>query len=225
MKTKIQYILWTILCHFSTQVDLMKAKVKWIICHLGDKSNLLRINGSSVVKCKFGIQGKDNVVEVKNGASIVYTSVQIDGNGNKVILDGCRGILNITLRGENCTIYIHKNSSFEDAYMVCMGAGNSITIGESCMFSGKVEFWNSDTHLITNLEGHPLNPSKPIFIGNHIWGGKHSKVLKGVTIGDNSVIGMGAIVTHDVPANSIVAGNPAKVVKTGVTWHHGFIEI
>lgn len=56
-------------------------------------------------------------------------------------------------------------------------------------------------------------------------GGKYSKVLKGVTIGDNSVIGMGTIVTHDVPVNCIVAGNPAKVVKTGVTWHHGFIEI
>ncbi len=175
MKTNIQYVLWTILCHFCTQVNLMKAKVKWIICHLGDASNLLRIHKSSVTKCKFSIQGKNNVIEVKDGADMIYTSVQIDGDGNKVILDGCRGILNITLRGKNCIIHIHKRSSFEDAYMVCMGTSNSITIGENCMFSGKVEFWNSDTHLITNFEGKPLNPSKPIVIGNHIWGGQVRK--------------------------------------------------
>lgn len=225
MKKNLQYLLGAILCHFCKQVSIVNAKVKWITFHLGDKSNLLAIHGSTVVKSHFAIHGENNVIDVKNGTSVCYTSIQIDGNDNKVILDGCSGILSITLRGNRCTIHIHKGSSFEDAYMVCMGQNNSITIGESCMFSGKVEFWNSDTHLITDLDNQPCNPSKPIVIGSHVWGGKYSKVLKGVTIGDNSVIGMGTIVTHDVPVNCIVAGNPAKVVKTGVTWHHGFIEI
>lgn len=225
MKKYLQYILGTILCHFCKQVNIVNAKVKWITFHFGDKSNQLAICGAKIVKSHFGIHGGDNMIEIKSGASMCYTSIQIDGNGNKVILDGCSGILNITLRGNGCTIHIHKGSSFEDAYMVCMGQNNSIMIGESCMFSGKVEFWNSDTHLITNLDNQPCNPSKPIVIGNHIWGGKYAKVLKGVTIGDNSIIGMGAIVTHDVPANSIVVGNPARIVKSDVNWHHGFIEI
>lgn len=225
MRKYIQYIIGTILCHFCKQVSLAKARVKWVIFHLGDQSNMLAIQGAKVIKCKFGICGKNNEIEIQNGANVCYTSIQIDGNGNHVILDGCSGILSITLRGNGCLIHIHKDSSFEDAYMVCMGQNNSIMIGESCMFSGRVEFWNSDTHLITNLDNQPCNPSKPIVIGNHIWGGKYAKVLKGVTIGDNSIIGMGAIVTHDVPANSIVAGNPAKVVKSDVNWHHGFIEI
>ena len=47
-----------------------------------------------------------------------------------------------------------------------------------------------------------------------VWVGDHATVLKGVTIGDNSVVAARAVVTQDVPANSIVAGNPARVVKT-----------
>ena len=175
MRKYIQYILGTILCHFCKQVNLANVRVKWVIFHLGDKSNMLTIHGATVFKCKFGVCGKNNEIKVRNGADVCYTSIQIDGNGNKVILDGCSGILNITLRGNGCTIHIHKGSSFEDAYMVCMGQNNSITIGESCMFSGKVEFWNSDTHLITNLDNQPCNPSKPIVIGNHICGGQVRK--------------------------------------------------
>lgn len=226
MKKYIQYIIGTLSCRWNKQIFLSLARVKWIIYHLGDFSNSLQVINASIVKCKFGISGKDNLVKVCNSAEMFYTSIQIDGEGNEVILDGCRGILNITLRGNGCMVRIGKNSSFEDSYMVCMGKKNSITIGENCMFSGKTEFWNSDTHLITSLvKDVPCNHSRPIHIGNHVWGGKSCKVLKGVTIGDNSVIGMDAVITHDVPANSIVAGNPAKVVKTGVVWHHGFIEI
>lgn len=225
MKKYYRYIKDTICCLFSKQVNIVNARVRWITFHLNDKSSRLALHDSMVIKSHFCVHGENNMIDIKNGACVSYTSIKIDGNGNNVILDGCSGILSITLRGNDCTIHIHKGSSFENAYMVCMGQNNSITIGESCMFSGKVEFWNSDTHLITNLEGKPLNFSKPIVIGNHIWGGKYSKVLKGVTIGDNSIIGMGAIVTHDVPANSIVAGNPARIVNSDVNWHHGFIEI
>ena len=57
------------------------------------------------------------------------------------------------------------------------------------------------------------NISKAIKIGNHVWIGRDSLVLKGVTIGDGAVIAAGAVVTHNVSPNSIVAGNPAKIVK------------
>jgi carbonic anhydrase/acetyltransferase-like protein (isoleucine patch superfamily) len=53
----------------------------------------------------------------------------------------------------------------------------------------------------------------PVHIGDNVWLGDHATVLKGVTIGDNSVVAARAVVTRDVPANVIVAGNPAKVVK------------
>ena len=105
-----------------------------------------------------------------------------------------------------------------------MSDGNAITIGEDCMFSGDVEIWNSDTHLITDIEGNPLNHKPaPIHIGNHVWLGKHAKILKGVSIGNNSIIGMSSVVTKNVPNNSIAAGNPARVVRDGISWKKGFI--
>ena len=53
----------------------------------------------------------------------------------------------------------------------------------------------------------------PVHIGDNVWLGDHSTVLKGVTIGDNSVVAARAVVTRDVPPNVVVAGSPAKVIK------------
>ena len=55
--------------------------------------------------------------------------------------------------------------------------------------------------------------SEPVCIGNHVWIGANTVILKGVTIGEGAVVGAGSVVTHDVPALSVVAGNPARVLK------------
>ncbi|WP_367293749.1 DapH/DapD/GlmU-related protein [Lactococcus lactis] len=67
---------------------------------------------------------------------------------------------------------------------------------------------------------HDLEPSRrqnlipaPIHIGKNVWIGSNATVLQGVTVGENSVVAAGAVVTKDVPANSIVGGIPAKLIK------------
>lgn len=55
--------------------------------------------------------------------------------------------------------------------------------------------------------------TKPIKIGNHVWIGRRAMILKGVTIGDRSIIGANSVVTHDVPEDVVVAGSPARIVK------------
>lgn len=57
------------------------------------------------------------------------------------------------------------------------------------------------------------NVSKAIKVGNHVWIGRDALILKGVTIGDGAIVAARAVVTHNVPPNTIVAGNPAKIVK------------
>ena len=67
-------------------------------------------------------------------------------------------------------------------------------------------------HGIHPNERHNLHPA-PVVIGNNVWIGSNATILPGVTIGDNAVVAAGAVVTKDVPTNTVVAGVPAKIVK------------
>lgn len=57
---------------------------------------------------------------------------------------------------------------------------------------------------------------KPVVIGDNVWIGERSRICKGVTIGENSIVAANAVVTKDVPANSIAAGNPARIIREGI---------
>lgn len=70
-----------------------------------------------------------------------------------------------------------------------------------------------DDYMTDELWTWKYAESKPIKIENNVWIGKNATVMKGVTVGEGSIIALGAIVTRDVPAYTIVAGNPAAVVK------------
>lgn len=224
LRKYLDYILKTCLCHFNKSFYLQQAKVKWIRYSI-DKENVVRIEDSRITKCGFSINGKNNKITCLNLANMNFSGFNIVGNNNVLVLDGCSGILNLTLRGDNNYIHIGKNTVMEDIYMVCMGVSNQIQIGENCMISGNVEIWNTDSHLITDLSGKPLNQSLPVTIGNHVWIGKHVKILKGVHIGDGSIVGMSSVVTKDIPNHAIAAGNPARVVKENCKWKHSFIQI
>jgi acetyltransferase-like isoleucine patch superfamily enzyme len=73
------------------------------------------------------------------------------------------------------------------------------------------------------LDGNPA-VKKPVKIGDHVWIGMRAIILKGVTVGNNSVVGAGAVVTRDVEPNTVVAGNPARKIRdtTGYTITNAF---
>lgn len=91
----------------------------------------------------------------------------------------------------------------------------NIEIGKGCAISDNVCIADSDSHCI---DGQKDKVMAPIVIGDHVWIGKNVTVLKGVNIGSGAVIGAGAIVTKDVPSHTVVAGNPAKPIKTIEKW-------
>ena len=93
-----------------------------------------------------------------------------------------------------------------------VSASDEITIGDGVMLANGVYITDSDWHGIYDRTERD-EKATPVHIGRNVWLGDHSTVLKGVTIGENSVVAARAVVTKDVPANVIVAGNPAKVVK------------
>ncbi len=101
---------------------------------------------------------------------------------------------------------------------------SSITIGYGVVISERVVIRDSDNHAITSTENGELKSDEkpaaaPIVIQDHVWLGMNVVVLKGVTIGEGAIVAAGSVVTKDVPSHCLVAGVPAKVVKTDVSWN------
>ena len=88
-----------------------------------------------------------------------------------------------------------------------------IVIGDNCAISHDFTVMDSDAH---EIEG--IQHIQPVIIGNHVWIGTRTIVLKGVTIGDGAIVAAGSVVTRDVPPKCMVAGVPAKVIKENVNW-------
>ena len=104
---------------------------------------------------------------------------------------------------------------------VIIGCKTRITIGAYSIIGPRTIIFDSDWHGIDGLESQ----SAPIKIGNHVWICANVTILKGITIGDNAIVGACSVVTRDIDASSIVAGNPARkigVTQTGYTYvkHH-----
>lgn len=89
----------------------------------------------------------------------------------------------------------------------------AITIGEDCQIGPNVQLLTPTHPIAPELRRDKLEAAKPITLGNNVWLGGGVIVCPGVTIGDNSVVGAGAVVTKDIPANVIAAGNPARVIR------------
>lgn len=128
----------------------------------------------------------------------------------------------VTSAGRN--INIEKGATFSRRLSIGDNSGlgvncqlqGTVTIGSNVMMGPDVliyttnhEFRNKDIP----MQQQGYQPERPVSIGNDVWIGARVIILPGVTIGDGCVIGAGAVVTKDVPAYSVCAGNPATVVK------------
>lgn len=134
---------------------------------------------------------------------------------------GCHGNI-VTTHDRNVRINIwgnhHEAGRIEIGDYVFIGPGvrisaaNEITIGNNCLIASGVYITDSDWHGLYNRVALP-DLFRPVTIHDNVWLGDSCIVLKGVTIGENSVVGAGAVVTRDVPPNTVVSGNPAQEVK------------
>lgn len=95
-------------------------------------------------------------------------------------------------------------------------AGRSIHIGQGTIFGSGAMVIDNDFHRTEgswNWRTEHVQNSKPIVIGKGVFVGTRAIILKGVTIGDRAVIGAGAVVTEEVPAHAVAAGNPARIIE------------
>lgn len=123
---------------------------------------------------------------------------------------------------KRCTVFIGKNGQltigdncgFSGVSIYC---DSKIHIGNYLFCGGNVSLWDTDFHPLNYIDRRDGDNSKtqcsPINIGNDVFIGANSIILKGVTIGDKAIIGAGSIVTKSIPENQVWAGNPAKFIR------------
>jgi acetyltransferase-like isoleucine patch superfamily enzyme len=155
---------------------------------------------SRTIKLNAKLNTSEDVEQIRNHLSEI-TGTEIDAS-TIIFVPFYTNFGRFITIGKN--VFINHACSFLD-----MGG---ITIGDNVLIGPKV-------NLIT--ENHPLNPAdrkslvcQPIVVKRNAWIGAAATILPGVTIGENAVVAAGAVVTSDVPPNTIVGGVPAKVIRT-----------
>lgn len=219
----IKYIMKCYFFRFYRKsIILHNSLVRKCSFHFSQRSNKLYIYQAKILNSRFNINGSLNKITINKTDNLFYgLNINIIGDNNNILIQNNATIcgLSIVIKGNGCQVSIGRNfTENQNCMIVCMGEKKHVQIGNDCMFSSDIDIWNTDSHRILNAIGDTINPCLPIKIGNHVWIGKRSCILKGVTVGDNSIVGFASVVTKDIEENSIYAGNPARKIKGGINW-------
>ena len=90
---------------------------------------------------------------------------------------------------------------------------NEVTFGDHCFLGPRVSIYAGGHPILAEARRLDLEEAKPVHIGNDVWIGGDTVINPGVTIGDDVVIGSGSVVTGDIPAHTVAAGNPCRVIR------------
>ncbi|SFV65472.1 Maltose O-acetyltransferase / Chorismate mutase I  len=105
-----------------------------------------------------------------------------------------------------------------DAMIIC---AKEIQIGDNCMIAWQSILMDTDQHAIYDEKKSVINQDKPIIIGNNVWIGAKSFILKGSILPDGCIIGANTTITKEfTQQKAVIAGNPAKIIKENISWNH-----
>lgn len=174
------------------------------------------------------ITGDNNQISI--GKALSYSSLNLNLRGNdKAISIGpsnknINNLKIVSIRGNSQTVTIGNNFSCGGMEIQMNDGDENLSIGNNCLFSWGIKARTSDGHSIIDLETNkPINFPDDINIGNSVWISEDVKILKGAHIPDNCVVGSSSIVTKKFQEqNSVIAGIPAKVVKSGIKWDYRY---
>jgi acetyltransferase-like isoleucine patch superfamily enzyme len=114
---------------------------------------------------------------------------------------------------------IGAGTTIVKAHFAVTEPGSQIEVGPQCMFAHDIELRCGDSHSIIDLQtGNRINYAQNIRLGQHVWVAAGATILKGVEIGNDCVVASRALVTHSFPANCLIGGVPADLLRQQITW-------
>lgn len=185
------------LLRFMARHRMLTPKYALLVLHLLLRKAWLR---SRLKLDGLAFVGPGVVLQVKPGARIELGRWSWLGHGTKIRChEGSVSIGAKTVLGQECTISAYKH----------------VSIGRECVIADRVMFIDFD-HGVVDVE-RPIRLqgiyTRDVNVGNNVWIGYGACILRGVTVGDNAVIGTNSVVTKDVPANAVVGGVPARLIR------------
>jgi len=186
-------------------------------------ASVVRSSGLSLatkLRNKVHIKGQGHLVNIASTSKVRKCNISIKGNNNKLIIEDGVNIREsqIEIDGNNCTVKIGKDTVIgHNCYISSREENTHLVIGEDCMFSRNVKIMTSDGHDILRAETR-INPAKSIKVGDHVWLADNVTILKGVDIGEKSLVGINSTLTKTIGKQCIAVGSPAKVTQKNIYW-------
>ncbi len=214
----------TALCTFFHGLEIISTCRAWTITKFHGKGSRFYKRGIYIYKKNFLKIVKGASINISCSGKLLFNlswfgseffpSVLMLAANSKLIVNGNFKIFS------GAKVYVNKGAS------LILGSGfinndtnictfEKIEIGNSVAISTNVIIWDSDVHEIIPSD-KPV--TMPVHIGNNVWIGMNSTILKGVSIGDGAIIAAGSVVNKDIPSGCLAAGVPAKVIKQNVRW-------
>jgi acetyltransferase-like isoleucine patch superfamily enzyme len=200
---------------------LLRGETRQVRKTIRGQANVFKADGATLSGVKVDIIGDNNRINIAPGCVLSNVTFRIRGSGHQIEF------------GENCRVSRGAVLWFEDRDgLLQVGSGTTmvevhiavtenskVIIGEDSMFANDIDIRTGDSHSVIDTQtGERLNYAGDVVISRHVWIAPHTVILKGVNIGANSIIATGAVVTKSCEPGVILGGNPAKVIKTGVSW-------
>lgn len=187
------------------------------------EDNTIAYENTYLKHCRISIRGTGNKIIFKGTNYFKDCSFFVSGNYNTIMIEDqvCGYGAKFIVEDDGNEIHVGYKTLFAGRIEMACTEGTEILIGEHCLFSSDIDIRTGDSHSIVDLEGIRINPAEKISIGNYVWVGHRAIILKGSKILEHCVVGAGAVLTQKIEKkNSVIVGNPARVVKEKIDWKH-----
>ena len=163
----------------------------------------------------------ENVVVLGSDSSVIGRLFICGSRNIAILLGATKGTnpINVHLFTNDHVFYFGNGCTSNTVTFELGYDGATIVVGEDCMFSAGIAVRTHDDHGIIDTEtGQTLNAPGNVHFEPHVWVGLDATILKGVRLGFGSIVATRALVTRNVPPKTLVAGLPARVLRTNVSW-------